>query len=408
MVDAFSGSEKNSEGGLREYGQNAADLLAAVVRFSGADKGLLLRPDEDSFVVETWVDADDSETPLDTRPSVVLAPYQVRLVNQVASLGKTVFHGASNVSLTATGASACLCVPMGQPGNVSHILYLETADSSRGFPQSIIQAVELYALAFGKALCVQKSGEPTASPGQADIFTGIDPIILSGIAESIALEINDSLSAVVAHAGAGLQWLNHQSPKLEKARQSFRKIAASTFSVGNIVSTYRSTSKSGGPALELVDVGSIVAGALEAASAELVAADVRSECDLSDGAMIFAEAKQIEQAIVTLVSVALDAMKDVPEPRRLSISSTVQDRHLVVAFSDSGPLIPIEARDAIFDPSYSTKQGSRGIKLAIARTIAQLHGGSLDIARSDADGTTMLLRLPAKSADEVYTRDCRS
>jgi len=89
-------------------------------------------------------------------------------------------------------------------------------------------------------------------------------------------------------------------------------------------------------------------------------------------------------------------MKKVQGPRRLNISSTMLDNELVISLSDSGQSIPLEARDAIFDPSYSSKQGGRGIKLAIARTIAQLHGGNLEIARSDDRGTTMLFKLPLR------------
>ena len=120
-------------------------------------------------------------------------------------------------------------------------------------------------------------------------------------------------------------------------------------------------------------------------------------CDLLESAMMSAEPGQIEQAIVTLVSVSLEAMKKISKPRRLIISSKIQDNSLVLAFTDTGQSIPSEVRNAIFDPSYCSKQGNRGIKLAIARTIAQLHGGSLDIGASDDEGSTMLLTLPIRA-----------
>lgn len=97
---------------------------------------------------------------------------------------------------------------------------------------------------------------------------------------------------------------------------------------------------------------------------------------------------------MNVVSISVEALKAVDVSRFLRISSSKEDNFCVLSFSNTGEVIPADARDAIFDPSYTAKQGSRGVKLAIARTIAQLHGGTLDIARASTDCTTMLLRLP--------------
>ncbi|NTJ09735.1 sensor histidine kinase [Rhizobium lusitanum] len=406
MVDAFSGLGVEPMGGLRRTDGSIVALLDAAVQFSGAARGLLLCPGDKGLFIHTSVGG-SNEAPFIGIPSSMPMPHQTKAAMEATSLGASVV--CAHQGEAPAVATACLAVPMGQTSLVSSILYLEMADDVNGFSASTVQAIELYASAFEQVLRLQEAAVGSAQVARSlpetgsavrtipyPMFENINPITLAGVAETIAHKINDSLSAVVAHASAGLHWLNQDPPKVEKARRSLRKIAASTFSVGSVMGSYRSATGSGGSALELIDVSSCVQAALEILADDLIEADVKSECDFSQGAAVLAEAKQIEQAITTLVSVALDSMKKVQGPRRLNISSTMLDNELVISLSDSGQSIPLEARDAIFDPSYSSKQGGRGIKLAIARTIAQLHGGNLEIARSDDRGTTMLFKLPLR------------
>jgi C4-dicarboxylate-specific signal transduction histidine kinase len=142
---------------------------------------------------------------------------------------------------------------------------------------------------------------------------------------------------------------------------------------------------------ELKDV---IGRALDTVGSEMQANEIICKCDFSGETVVFVEPTQIEQAIVNLASVAVNAMKNTDGPRELRVSTALQGSHAVLSLSDSSAGIQADVRDAIFDPTYTEKEGGRGIRLAIARTIAQLHGGSLDIASSDAVGTTMFLRLP--------------
>ncbi|HET7131219.1 MAG TPA: ATP-binding protein, partial [Gammaproteobacteria bacterium] len=61
---------------------------------------------------------------------------------------------------------------------------------------------------------------------------------------------------------------------------------------------------------------------------------------------------------------------------------------------NGGAELPPETVAHAFDLFYSTRTGSAGIGLALARRIAEDHGGSLTLA-SGASGTTATLTLPA-------------
>jgi two-component system, NtrC family, sensor kinase len=69
---------------------------------------------------------------------------------------------------------------------------------------------------------------------------------------------------------------------------------------------------------------------------------------------------------------------------------------LVIRISDTGPGIPPEHLEKIFDPFYTTKEVGygTGLGLAVSSRIVQEHGGQLEAANHPAGGAVFLLRLP--------------
>jgi heavy metal sensor kinase len=76
---------------------------------------------------------------------------------------------------------------------------------------------------------------------------------------------------------------------------------------------------------------------------------------------------------------------------------TVQATAGVIRVSDTGSGIPPEDQGRIFERFFRADRttGGAGLGLPIARWIAEAHGGSLTLERSDAGGTTFKIELPA-------------
>jgi signal transduction histidine kinase len=72
----------------------------------------------------------------------------------------------------------------------------------------------------------------------------------------------------------------------------------------------------------------------------------------------------------------------------------VQDA-INIAIADTGPGIPEEKRDRIFQPYFTDKRDGTGLGLAIVRQTIEQHRGSITVADTPGGGATFLIRLPA-------------
>lgn len=69
----------------------------------------------------------------------------------------------------------------------------------------------------------------------------------------------------------------------------------------------------------------------------------------------------------------------------------------VVRVSDRGPGIPLDLRESIFRPYFTTKPDGTGIGLAVAREVALKHGGSIGVLEREGGGMTFEFRLPMRA-----------
>jgi signal transduction histidine kinase len=111
---------------------------------------------------------------------------------------------------------------------------------------------------------------------------------------------------------------------------------------------------------------------------------------------------QLEQALLEIVSNALDAM---PDGGRLRISASApnngsQPAEVTIEISDTGPGIPEQVMPSICEPFFTTRHEGTGLGLAIAKRYVEQNGGRLEIV-SRPGGTTVRVRIPAVAPDEV-------
>jgi GAF domain-containing protein len=104
------------------------------------------------------------------------------------------------------------------------------------------------------------------------------------------------------------------------------------------------------------------------------------------------DADRIAQVIHNVVANARDAMA---EGGQLTISTNKENGHVEIRFTDTGPGVPLELTDRIFEPfvSHGKKKGA-GLGLSIARRIVEEHGGRIWAENSSAGGAAFVIQLP--------------
>jgi signal transduction histidine kinase len=116
----------------------------------------------------------------------------------------------------------------------------------------------------------------------------------------------------------------------------------------------------------------------------------------ADPALIRADADMIKQVILNLVTNAMEAMRDGGR-LRLTVGRTMGPAGDTVTLevADSGPGIPANLRDKVFQLYFTTKTRGSGIGLAMTYRAVQLHNGTIAFTSEEGQGTTFQLLFPA-------------
>ncbi len=102
-----------------------------------------------------------------------------------------------------------------------------------------------------------------------------------------------------------------------------------------------------------------------------------------------------------------NAVRHTPERGEITLLAVGTPEGVEIRIQDTGPGIPEEDRDRVFDrfyrpePSRSRSSGGSGLGLAIAKSIVQAHGGDIRAERALSSGTVMVVRLPAGGEDSA-------
>ncbi|KAF6243941.1 hypothetical protein C6988_00570 [Nitrosopumilus sp. b1] len=109
---------------------------------------------------------------------------------------------------------------------------------------------------------------------------------------------------------------------------------------------------------------------------------------------IFCDPTQMLVVFQNLFSNAIDAM-DVTQGS-IIIDASEDNDNIVLQISDTGPGIPSESIDSIFDPLFTTKSSGTGLGLVSCKTIVEQHGGTIKAENLSSKGAKFTIILPKK------------
>jgi len=107
---------------------------------------------------------------------------------------------------------------------------------------------------------------------------------------------------------------------------------------------------------------------------------------------VWADATQLRQAVLNLL---LNAQQAIPGGGVVSVAVERSADRVGIRVSDTGPGVPMDEREKVFNLFHSTKSAGTGMGLPIARRIVEAHGGRIEVDDAPGGGASFTIRLRA-------------
>jgi PAS domain S-box-containing protein len=226
--------------------------------------------------------------------------------------------------------------------------------------------------------------------------------VMGQLTASIAHEINQPNTAVVASAQAALHWLDRQPPDLKGAHHALARIIKNANRAGEVIERIRDLIKKTPPRKDRLAINAVVREVIELTQTEAARNGVTVQTAFAERLpMVEGDGVELQQVALNLILNAIESMEEVPPgTRELSIRTAKADCDgVLVAVLDSGPGLPPANLERLFEPFYTTKARGLGIGLSICRSIIEAHGGRLWASTNMPRGAIFQFTVPAKGRD---------
>jgi signal transduction histidine kinase/CheY-like chemotaxis protein len=212
-------------------------------------------------------------------------------------------------------------------------------------------------------------------------------VFVSGAAH----ELNNPLTSILGYSQLVMR-------KSAEHRADLQKIAEGAQRCKAIVEQLMAFARTLRPDRRATDLNALLRDVLAARKEGIAAEGIRVEERLTtEEAASLVDAAQIGQVFHHLFDNAIKALGQARGPRRLGIASRRQGDRIVIEVADSGPGIPEDRLDRVFDPFFTTSDvgTGRGLGLSVAYGIVTAHGGRIAAANGPEGGAVIRVELPA-------------
>jgi signal transduction histidine kinase len=235
---------------------------------------------------------------------------------------------------------------------------------------------------------------------------------LGQLAAEIAHEVGTPLNVIAGRARSLARRAEDPTDVAKKANIIAEQASRITRIIQRLLDFTR---RSVGEAVEQreVDVNDVAATTVDFLEGKLAAAHVKPHL-VRAGSLppVKGDRDRLQQVLFNLILNAIESMPDggalrvetsEVTRRRPGLELAPEQPVVVVEIADTGPGIPPEVRDRIFEPFYTSKrgQGGSGLGLAVSHGIVKEHDGWIEIDDNPGGGALFRVCLPAGDAEAV-------
>jgi len=221
---------------------------------------------------------------------------------------------------------------------------------------------------------------------------------LGKLAAGVAHEINNPLTGILAYAEDILNEFDENSEQ----RSDVQVIIRETLRCRDIVRNLLDFSRQDVPKFQISEVNNIVENALNLVKKLPQFKDIVIVTSLKESLpSIFTDQQQLIQVILNFMLNAADAMK-FKGSITISTEFDKQNDKCIISVEDTGPGIPENLIDKIFEPFFSTK-GTSGLGLAVSWGIIERHGGNIEVDMGENGGAIFRIMFPSYKVSKNFS-----
>lgn len=266
----------------------------------------------------------------------------------------------------------------------------------------LIQAGLIAALLVERRLrlrtaAARKVAERQAGQDRAALLHMTRVSMLGQLSASITHQLSQPLTAILSNAEAAQKMLGRERVDLEELKEICADIVTEDHRAADVIHRMGALFKRGELKLRPLDVNELVRDTLDLMRTDFLTRHVTPVTELGPSLpTISGDRVQLQQVLLNLILNAADAMNAAEVgQRKVTIRTEANGAGVRLSVADRGPGIAAEDLHNVFEPFWSTKTGGMGIGLAICRSIATAHGGTLTAANAPGGGATFCATLPA-------------
>ena len=225
---------------------------------------------------------------------------------------------------------------------------------------------------------------------------------LGSVASTLAHELKQPINAVRLAAENGLSRIEANPADTDSIKQKFERIGRLTGRTSAILEHIAHFNAGVGTETIELDIRDVLNRAIDSFADELAMLGIDFHVtNEPTSCRTNGHEGQLERIVVNLISNARDALTlSGTSGGMITLRSGSTSRGtLFIEVEDNGPGIPEETRSQVFDAFFTTKTlgVGTGLGLALSRTLAEAHGGTLEFRTAQPHGTIMKLELPVRN-----------
>jgi PAS domain S-box-containing protein len=397
-ASALLSSSLDPETILRRLGEMAVPRLADwcaidVAADSAPYKRLVVaHSDRSKIDLAMEMDRDYRATPEEDVIAQVMRTGETAMIGSMSpdSLIATARNDRHRMLLRTLGLRSFICVAIRVAGRIFGTLTVVSAESGRNFNDRDRLLVEDIAARAGAAVDNAQLYVAAQEANRAkDEFLA-----------TLSHELRTPMTAILGWARMLTMEEEHDPALIASAVTAIERSAiAQAQLIDDLLDVSRISSGKLHLSLEDVDINEIVRGALESARPAANVKRVHIDATLSGAPHAVGDPNRLQQIVWNLVN---NAVKFTPAGGRIAVSTDATLDQVIIRVADTGEGIAPDILPVIFDrfrqadSSTTRRFGGLGLGLAIARQIAELHGGRVEAASKGlGQGSTFTVTLPA-------------